>query len=236
MIAWSDFLFLKCVHWKPRVVMMLILSVVITTTSSATCDDKVGIMTTQGFVKRPDLLIENRKLSDANFVVTGGSTSCYNLRCATIDDKVGILTTVNFPRWRHQMETFSALLTLCAWNSPVTGEFPSRRPVTRNFDVLFDLRLNKRLSKQLKSRWFETPSSSLWRHCNGENLPGLPVSSFQSPDRIAARLRVSKLPGYISSPFFIIRISRPCRISLRGLGVPRLESKGKGRPYSNQHC
>ena len=28
------------------------------------------------------------------------------------------------------------------------GEFPAQRPVTRNFDVLFDLRLNKRLSKQ----------------------------------------------------------------------------------------
>ena len=37
--------------------------------------------------------------------------------------------------WRHQMETFSALLTLCTGNSPVTGEFPSQRPVTRSFDV-----------------------------------------------------------------------------------------------------
>ena len=42
------------------------------------------------------------------------------------------------------METFSALLVLCARNSPTTGEFPAQRPVTRNFDVLFDLRLNKR--------------------------------------------------------------------------------------------
>ena len=36
---------------------------------------------------------------------------------------------------------------LCG-NSPVTGEFPAQRSVTRNFDVFFDLRLNKRLSKQ----------------------------------------------------------------------------------------
>ena len=50
--------------------------------------------------------------------------------------------------WRHQMETFSALLALCAWNSPVTGEFHTQRPVTRSFDVFFDLRLNKLLSKQ----------------------------------------------------------------------------------------
>ena len=46
------------------------------------------------------------------------------------------------------METFSALLAICAGNSPVSGEIPAQRPVTRSFDVFFDLRLNKRLSKQ----------------------------------------------------------------------------------------
>ena len=46
------------------------------------------------------------------------------------------------------METFSALLALCAGNSPVTGEFHAQRPVTRSFDAIFDLRLNKRLIKQ----------------------------------------------------------------------------------------
>ena len=64
------------------------------------------------------------------------------------------------------METFSALLALCAGNSPVTGEFPSERPVTRNFDVFFNLRLNKRLSRQSRLHWFVTLSRSLWRHCN----------------------------------------------------------------------
>ena len=44
------------------------------------------------------------------------------------------------------METFAALLAIYAGNSPVPGEFPTQRPVTRSFDVLFDLRLNKRLS------------------------------------------------------------------------------------------
>ena len=39
---------------------------------------------------------------------------------------------------------FSALLALCAENSPVTCEFPSQRPVTRSFDFFFGLRLNKR--------------------------------------------------------------------------------------------
>ena len=46
------------------------------------------------------------------------------------------------------MERFSALLALGAGNSAVTGEFPGQKPVTRNFDVFFDLRLNIRLSKQ----------------------------------------------------------------------------------------
>ena len=68
--------------------------------------------------------------------------------------------------WRHQMETFSALLAFCAGNSPVTGEFSAQRPVTRSFDVFFDLRLDKRLSKQSWGWWVETPSRSLWRHCN----------------------------------------------------------------------
>ena len=36
------------------------------------------------------------------------------------------------------------------------------------FGVFFDLRLNKRLSKQSWGWWFETPSWSLWRHCNVE--------------------------------------------------------------------
>ena len=68
--------------------------------------------------------------------------------------------------WRHQMVTFSALLAICAGNSPVTGEFPAQRPVTRSFDVFSDLRLNKRLSKQSWGWKSERPSHSLWRHCN----------------------------------------------------------------------
>ena len=68
--------------------------------------------------------------------------------------------------WRHQMETFSALLAICAGNSSVPGEFPAQRPVTRSFDVFFDLRLNKRLSKQSCGWGFETISRPLWRHRN----------------------------------------------------------------------
>ena len=68
--------------------------------------------------------------------------------------------------WRPQMETFSALLSICAGNSPVPGEFPTQRPVTQSFDVYFDLRLNKRLCKQSWGWWFETLLCPLWRHSN----------------------------------------------------------------------
>ena len=83
--------------------------------------------------------------------------------CIIINGKVYI---TSFSWWRHHMETFSALLAVCAGNSPVPGEFPSQRPVTQSFDVFFDLHLNKRLSKQSWGWWFETPLRPLWRHCN----------------------------------------------------------------------
>ena len=90
---------------------------------------------------------------------------------ALVKYKMSVLSPLmvmhHVPWWRHQMETFSALLTICAGNSPVPGEFPPQRPVTQSFDVLFDLRPNKRLSKQWWGWWFETPSCPLWRQCNG---------------------------------------------------------------------
>ena len=43
----------------------------------------------------------------------------------------------------------------------------AQRPVTRSFDVFFDLNLTKPLSKQWWGWWFETPSCPLWRHRNG---------------------------------------------------------------------
>ena len=56
--------------------------------------------------------------------------------------------------WRHEVETFTALLASCAGNSSVTGEFPAQRPVTRSFDIFFDLHPNKRFSKQSWGWWF----------------------------------------------------------------------------------
>ena len=73
---------------------------------------------------------------------------------------------LSFPWWRHQMETFSTSLAICAGNSPASGEFPAQRPVSRSFHVFFDLCLNTRLRKQQWGWWFETLSRPLWRHCN----------------------------------------------------------------------
>ena len=110
-------------------------------------------------------------LNHIHFIVTfrrwinvdSNSTGCHCIRfiwCPFYDNMV--------TWWRHQMETFFALLALCAGNSLVPGEFPAQRPVTRSFDVFFDLCPNKRLSKQWWGWWFETPLCPLWRHYNAK--------------------------------------------------------------------
>ena len=70
------------------------------------------------------------------------------------------------------METFSALLAICAGNSLGTSEFSAQKPVTQSFDVFFDLCLNKWLRKQWWGWWFEIPSCPLWHHCNGVMASG----------------------------------------------------------------
>ena len=81
------------------------------------------------------------------------------------------------------METFPALLAICVGNSLVTGGFPAQRPVAQNFDVFFDLRLNKRLSKQSRGWLFETPSRPLWHPSNGtrrQSVPHLCIARFNT--------------------------------------------------------
>ena len=74
------------------------------------------------------------------------------------------------PWWRHQMKTFSVLLALCAGNPPVTGEFPSRRPV------------NKRFTIQSWGWCFDTPSRPLWGNCNAF-VRGILRSPVNSPHK-----------------------------------------------------
>ena len=93
------------------------------------------------------------------------------------------------------METFSALLAICAGNSPVTGEFPAQSPMTRSFDVFFDLRMNNRLSKQSWGWWFEEPSRPLWRHGNVlDHLFQLERAYLGDPaQKLTSEVRVGKL-------------------------------------------
>ena len=115
------------------------------------------------------------------------------------------------------METLSALLAICAGNSPAPGEFPAQRPVTRSFDVFFDLRLNKRLIKQWWGWWFETSSCPLWRHRNVmlHNSDDMALMSRQCNDApLLTCLGLYKSPLWTLNYYIQI-----FRISLRGTGV-----------------
>ena len=92
------------------------------------------------------LLITNDK------IVLYKTTSMYRVEFSLRNSR----KTSHISWWRHQMETFPMLLGLCEENPPVSGVFASQKLVTWGFDVFFDLRLNKRLSKQLRRRWFKT--------------------------------------------------------------------------------
>ena len=84
--------------------------------------------------------------------------ACSHIHPASFDAGITMMTSSNG-------NIFRVTGPLCGeFTGP--GEFPTQRPVTRTFDGFFDLRLNKRLSKQPLGWWFETPSWSLWCHCN----------------------------------------------------------------------
>ena len=107
------------------------------------------------------------------------------------------------------------------------GEFPTQRPVTRSFGALFDLRLNKRLSKQAWGWWFETPSWSLWRQRNEVNQTDPNHKKSAKHIRISRKSIVIKqiqfMPAQPLLPIFTksyINSSRPNDTYL--LKVPRL--------------
>ena len=78
--------------------------------------------------------------------------------------------------WRHQMETFSALLAICAGST-----------VASDAELWCILCRNKRLSKQSWGWWFETPSRPLWHHCNGNSIKRwLASRAFRGPSKVLA--------------------------------------------------
>ena len=104
-----------------------------------------------------------------------------------------ILITIHDAIWHHQATENYMICVTRFWKFMITssngnifrvtgplcgkftgpGEFPSQRPVTRSFDVFFDLHLNKCLSKQSRGWRFEMPLRPLWRHCNVNSLSGI---------------------------------------------------------------
>ena len=101
-----------------------------------------------------DYLEQSKQLELGNVTVTTGPV---HINFSSLARTQHIMKSSN--------ENISALLALFWGDSPVSGEFLSPRPVTRSFDVSFDLCLNKRSRKQSIRRGFKTPSHSLWRHC-----------------------------------------------------------------------
>ena len=124
---------------------------------------------------------------------------------------------IGFKWWCYQMEIFSALLAVCEGNSPVTSKFPSQRPGTLSFGVFFDLRLNKRLSKQSRCWKFEMPSHPLWRHCNDMIIAGIIL--HRAPANKRQLYNVTSLAEPIHRMIFIdatlsLRVSVACTISV----------------------
>ena len=86
---------------------------------------------------------------------------------------------VGWKRWELKLlKMHSSMMTSSNGNiirvtDHLWGEFTGHRWIPRTkasdaelcFDVFFDLRLKKRLSKQSWGWWFGTPSRPLWRHC-----------------------------------------------------------------------
>ena len=117
--------------------------------------------------------------------------------------------------WRHQINRSCALLAYCAGNSPLTGEFPSQKPVTWSFDVFFDLHQNKRLSKPWRRRWLETSSCS-WRcHCNAQDrsTPGKSMHANILFDSLA--------PGRFECNFSLVIFKPILLISGKGIACKK---------------
>ena len=108
---------------------------------------------------------KGRLKNGAQFVAVIKLSSCWGSLSKTSQWRLPLIAGLSCHddviKWKH----FPPYWALCEGNPPVIGEFPSQRPVTRSFDVFFHLRLNQRLCKQSRRRWFDTPSHSLWRHC-----------------------------------------------------------------------
>ena len=86
---------------------------------------------------------------------------------------IGLLHRHSLPFVVLNLMYLHFMMTSSSWkfsrvSGPLCGEFTGHRwiPRTKAIDVFFDLRLNKRMSKQWWGWWFVTSRHSLWRHFN----------------------------------------------------------------------
>ena len=100
---------------------------------------------------------------------------------------------------------------MCAWNSPVPGEVPAQRPVTRNFDVFFDLHPNKLLNKQSRGWRFEPPERPSWRHCNGKKSGAVQLAGAV---RIHLMIVSTELNGTVTEITYLNMKPVPVMLSL----------------------
>ena len=98
--------------------------------------------------------------------------------------------------------TIFRVIGLWDGNPPITSGLPSQRSVTRSFDVFYHLRMNKRVSKQSRRRWFETPLCSLWRLCNA------PFQSYPLSCRIPVSPRLG-CDHWVSTVFIVAETKWP---------------------------
>ena len=105
----------------------------------------------------------------------------------TFCQRVMILKRIYDGQWKEYfaLNTYYSMVTSSNVNiffvtGHLCGEFTGLRwfPHTKASDAelrsFFDLRLNKRLSKQSWGWWFETLSRPIWRHSNGIHICILP--------------------------------------------------------------
>ena len=112
-------------------------------------------------------------------------------RCTAHDD---VIKWKHFPRYWPFVREFTGH----RW-------IPAQRPVTRSCDVFFDLRMNKRLSKQSWGWWFETPSPSLWRHCNGKSMfvSAIRIVTHCNRDKMATISQTTFSTAFSSMKLFV---------------------------------
>ena len=104
------------------------------------------------------------------------------------------------------METFSALLALCAGNLSVTGEFPSRRPVVRSFDFFMYAWINGWVNNReaINLRRHRAHYDVTVMYSNYEM--GQFMSKYVNPDMACCRHsrgRCNKIAEYFSDKYLI---------------------------------